>query len=227
MKPDDQAQDDLLLFQAHFDQLLNPTHPLIKLAKQFDWEHFEKSVGELYCPDNGAPALPTRLMVGLHYLKHAFNASDESVVERWVENPYWQYFCGYTHMQHRLPIHPTSLTRWRQRIGEHKLAELLQYTIDLAVGNKHIQRNELAKVNVDTTVQEKNITTSGGRRIRSCCTRRSSSLSTLPKRVASRCDSHIGAWANVPRSWSAVTHMLDNSNACAANCVGSKRMSAD
>lgn len=158
MKPQGPAQDDLLLFQAHFDQLLNEQHPLIKLAKQFDWEHFEQSIGELYCPDNGAPALPMRLMVGLHYLKHAFNESDESVVERWVENPYWQYFCGYTHMQHRLPIHPTSLTRWRQRIGDDKLAELLQYTVDLAVGNKHIQHNELAKVNVDTTVQEKNIT---------------------------------------------------------------------
>lgn len=87
MKPEDQVQDDLLLFQAHFDQLLNEQHPLVKLAKQFDWDHFDKSIGERYCPDNGAPALPTRLMVGLHYLKHAFNESDESVVERWVENP--------------------------------------------------------------------------------------------------------------------------------------------
>ncbi len=158
MKPESTPSDDLLLFQAHFDQLLNPAHPLIKLAGQIDWAAFDDAFGELYCEDNGAPAKATRLMVGLHYLKHTFDESDESVVAKWVENPYGQAFCGYTHMQHKLPIHPTSMTRWRQRIGEERLVELLKQTVAVAVDQKHLPRAELKHVNVDTTVQEKNIT---------------------------------------------------------------------
>jgi len=158
MKPQSPGQDDLLLFQAHFDQLLNPAHPLLKLAGQIDWAAFDDAFGELYCQDNGAPAKATRLMVGLHYLKHAFNESDESVVAKWVENPYWQAFCGYSHMRHKLPIHPTSMTKWRQRIGAEKLEALLKQTVAVAVEQKHLPQSELRQVNVDTTVQEKNIT---------------------------------------------------------------------
>ena len=97
-------------------------------------------------------------MVGLHYLKHAFNESDESVLDRWVENPYWQYFCGFTSMQHELPLHPTCLVKWRKRVGQEKLLELLKETIALAVREKQVSPTELRQVNVDTTVQEKNIT---------------------------------------------------------------------
>ena len=106
----------------------------------------------------GAPAKATRLLVGLHYLKHTFNESDESLIERWVENPYWQYFCGCTTMQHEVPLHPTSLTRWRNRIGAERLMLLLEETITLALSEKQVTRHELAQVNIDTTVQEKNIT---------------------------------------------------------------------
>jgi len=158
MKPQPQTYDALELFQAHFDQLLNPKHPLLKIAKHIDWDQCDLVFAECYCDDNGAPGKATRLMVGLHYLKHTFNESDESVVARWVENPYWQAFCGYTHMQHDCPIHPTSMTKWRQRVGEVRLNELLVTTIELAVMLKYLPANELKQVNVDTTVQEKNIT---------------------------------------------------------------------
>lgn len=158
MKPRSTDQDDLLLFQAHFDQLLNARHPLLKLAGQIGWSAFDDAFGDLYCPDNGAPAKATRLMVGLHYLKHTFDESDESVVAKWVENPYWQAFCGYTHMHHEPPIHPTSMTKWRQRVGEEKLVELLKQTVAVAVEQKYLPKAELQQVNVDTTVQEKHIT---------------------------------------------------------------------
>ena len=158
MTPQPSPRDAFELFQAHFDQLLNPKHPLVQLAGQIDWEAFDVAFEDCYCPDRGAPAKATRLMVGLHYLKHAFNESDESVVARWVENPYWQYFCGYTHLQHQCPIHPTSMTKWRQRVGQDKLIALLEQTVALAVRQKHLPEREMKQVNVDTTVQEKNIT---------------------------------------------------------------------
>ncbi len=158
MKPKPQPRDAFELFQSHFDQMLNPRHELILLANKIDWSSMEAAFVDTYCPDLGAPAKAIRLMVGLHYLKYAFDESDESVVARWAENPYWQYFCGYTHMQHECPIHPTSMTKWRNRVGAERLEKLLTETIALAVREKHLPKSDLARVTVDTTVQEKNIT---------------------------------------------------------------------
>lgn len=158
MRPRSQSDHDQLdLFRAHFDQLLNPDHPLVILAKKIDWTRFDAAFADFYTTDMGAPAKATRLLVGLHYLKHTFNESDESLVARWVENPYWQYFCGFTTMQHELPLHPTTMVKWRKRVGADKLVMLLQETIALAMREKQVSPQELQQVNVDTTVQEKNI----------------------------------------------------------------------
>jgi IS5 family transposase len=157
MQPKPQSRDAFELFQSHFDQLLNPAHELIQLARKIDWGRFEAAYAGQYSPDMGAPAKATRLMVGLHFLKHTFNESDESVVARWVENPYWQYFCGYTHMQHLCPIHPTSMTKWRKRVGPERLQALLQETIAVGRREGHVSKTDLERVNFDTTVQEKNI----------------------------------------------------------------------
>lgn len=158
MKPKPQSRDAFELFRSHFDQLLNPNHELILLANKIDWPRFDAAFADCYSPDFGAPAKATRLMVGLLYLKHAFNESDESLVARWVENPYWQYFCGYTHMQHTCPIHPTALVKFRNRVGAERLALLIRETLATAVREKHLPERDLEELNVDTTVQEKNIT---------------------------------------------------------------------
>jgi len=136
MKPKPSGDPRLQLFQAHFEQILNPKHPLRQLADEMDWDAFDSALADCYCRDFGAPAKATRLMVGLHYLKHTFDESDESVVEKWVENPYWQYFCGFDYMQHECPIHPTSMTKWRNRLGEEKLELLLRETLKLALRGK-------------------------------------------------------------------------------------------
>ena len=158
MPPTSQDRSAFELFQSHFDQLLNPDHELIQLARKIDWPRFDVAFKDCYCDDYGAPAKATRLMVGLQYLKYTFNESDESVVARWVENPYWQYFCGFTHMQHECPIHPTSLTKWRKRVGAERLELLLKETLRIAVQEKYVRPKDFQRVTVDTTVQEKNIT---------------------------------------------------------------------
>ena len=158
MKPRPQSADAFQLFQAHFSQILNPEHPLFQLAEQIDWSRFDAAFADCYHEELGAPAKATRLMVGLAYLKYAFDESDESLVARWVENPYWQSFCGFTHMQHEAPIDPSSLSRWRKRVGAERLELLLKETIELAMREKHLPKQDLQRVTVDTTVQEKNIT---------------------------------------------------------------------
>lgn len=145
------------LFGARLSELLNPEHPLYVLAERMDWSEFEASIDACYADELGRPGVNTRLMVGLLYLKHAFDESDESVVARWVENPYWQFFCGCQYMQHELPIDPSSLSRWRKRVGAERLEKLLEATIQAALGMGAMRPRELQKVNIDTTVQEKAI----------------------------------------------------------------------
>lgn len=145
------------LFRSSLEQILNKRHPLYVLANKIDWSRFDKSFGELFVQRQGRPGLPTRLVVGLHYLKHAYNESDESVVARLLENPYWQYFCGFKQFQHELPIDPSSLTRWRKRLGPDKIEELFSAAIDTAKEEKLLTRRHVERVNVDTTVQEKAI----------------------------------------------------------------------
>lgn len=113
------------LFRSHLEQMIDLRYPLVRLSKQIDWTAFEKKFGTLYTPDFGRPGLPIRLLVGLTYLSRIHDLSDESVVEMWLENPYWQYFCGYEYFQHRFPLDPSSLVRWRKRIGTEGMEFLL------------------------------------------------------------------------------------------------------
>ena len=145
------------LFGAHLSELLNRKHPLYVLAEGIDWSQFDAAIDACYAEELGRPGVNTRLMVGLLYLKHAYDESDESLVARWVENPYWQFFCGLSYLQHELPIDPSSLSKWRKRVGAERLEKLLEVTIQTALAMKALRPQELQQVNVDTTVQEKAI----------------------------------------------------------------------
>ena len=145
------------IFKSRLDQMLDMSHPLCRLANSIDWEYFEREFGKFYVEKVGRPGKPIRLMVGLHYLKHAYNESDESSVERFLENPYWQYFCGYEFFQHKYPLEPTSLVKWRKRVGEDGMEKMLYLTLKTAQKAGLLKESHLNKVNVDTTVQEKAI----------------------------------------------------------------------
>lgn len=159
MKPKRSKQENPQsnLFQSELINMINPSHSLVKLSKTIDWDKLDEAFGKSYCSDNGRPAISTRLMVSLHYLKYTFDLSDEDVLDGWVENPYWQYFSGMKYFEHELPIHPSSMTRWRKRIGETGAEELLKQTIEAGLKLKAIKPTQLKRVNVDTTVQEKDI----------------------------------------------------------------------
>lgn len=138
------------------EQILDQRHALYRLAVKIDWEAAEARFGGLYA-EEGRPGIPIRLMVGLHYLKHTFNESDELVVARWVENPYWQYFCGEEYFRHTLPIDPSQMTRFRDRVGAEGCEYMLSLTIRTGLDTKTVSSASLSVVNVDTTVQDKAI----------------------------------------------------------------------
>jgi hypothetical protein len=123
-QPRDDRQDDL--FGPSLDKIINLRHPLVRLAAEIDWTFLAGRFSSVCRVGPGQPPLPTRLVAGLLILKHMHNLSDEALRERWVENPYFQYFCGETVFQHEVPFDRSSLTRWRQRLGEEQIAALLQ-----------------------------------------------------------------------------------------------------
>ena len=139
------------LYQDLIDQL-NPKHPLLLLAKKIPWGLFEDEFKLLYA-EIGRPAKSIRLMVGLLLLKQLENLSDERVVEAWLQNPYYQSFCGMKHFQWSSPCNPSELVHFRKRIGESGAEKIFQASV-LLHGDRALER----AVVIDTTVQEKNIT---------------------------------------------------------------------
>ena len=159
MRPRERRETgELDLFRSRLDQIIDMKHPLVRLSQTVDWGFLEGRFGEVYTDHAGHPPLPTRLMAGLAILKHTYDLSDEVLCERWVENPYYQYFCGEEFFQHQLVFDRSSLTRWRQRMGEERLQALIQESLSVAVKTKAIKPSELSRVIVDTTVQPKNVT---------------------------------------------------------------------
>jgi IS5 family transposase len=154
-KPSTPSSNDL--FRQRLDELVNPSHPLAQLAQHIDWSGFEREWAGFFPSPRGRPATAPRLVAGLLYLQHTFALSDEEVVWGWVENPYWQLFCGETWFRHDPPVDPSSLTRWRQRLGAEGMEWLLAQTIFAAESARVIKRCSLNKVIVDSTVQEKAI----------------------------------------------------------------------
>jgi transposase, IS5 family len=151
----DSGQADLL--RSRLDAIIDMGHPLVKLARTIDWSFLEQRFGAVYEDTPGRPPLPTRLMAGLSILKHTYDLSDEVLCERWLENPYYQFFCGEEFFQHRLVFDRSSLTRWRQRMGEERLQALLQESLSVAAKTHAIRPADLNRIIVDTTVQPKNV----------------------------------------------------------------------
>jgi IS5 family transposase len=145
------------LFRARLDQIINMQHELVKLAHAISWRFIEERCGAVYSDGPGMPPLPTRLMAGLAILKHTFDLSDEELCARWVENPYFQYLCGEEFFCHELPFDRSSMTRWRQRMGEERIASLLQESLHVAVSTGAMKPSDTRRVIVDTTVQPKNV----------------------------------------------------------------------
>jgi len=147
------AQPDF--FQVELASIISLRHPLVRLSAEISWEAFEQQLQPTYAPVMGAPGISTRLMVSLHYLKYQHDLSDEAVVARWVENPYWQFFSGMQFFSHQAPIDPSSMTRWRSRLGASGAEAMLKATLEAGLKLKAIKPTDFAHLNVDTTVQTK------------------------------------------------------------------------
>jgi IS5 family transposase len=147
-----QVSQSQLSFYSTFEEQLSHRHPLYILSNQIKWDIFEDAFTPLYS-EEGRPGKPIRLMVSLLMLKHVRNLSDESVVEQWFENIYYQYFSGEKTYACGVPCEPSELVHFRNRIGAEGIELILKESI--RVNGKDGEEQEGT---TDTTVQEKNIT---------------------------------------------------------------------
>lgn len=148
MKGKSPDPNQLSLYNQRLADQLNPKHPLYRLAENIPWDYFELEFSRYYSHRGRCrSAHPIRLMVGLLILKQLRNLSDEGVVERWIENGYYQFFCGETFFHWDFPCHPTDLVYFRKRIGEKGIEKIFQVSIDLH-GDKAQEREIL----IDSTV---------------------------------------------------------------------------
>jgi len=148
------GSDDL--FRARLDQIIDMRHALVLLAAMIDWAWIDSEIAPLYS-DQGRPGIPARFAIGLLLLKHIYGLSDEGVCERWVYDPYFQYFTGEEFFQHRFPHERSDLSHWRKRFAS-KLDVLLAESLRVAHKVGALRTKDVARVTVDTTVQPKNVT---------------------------------------------------------------------
>jgi len=149
------AQPQLEMFKTVLASFINPQHELCLLAKKIDWEQLEHEFAPLY-GDVGRPSIPIRTIVGLLLLKQIYDLGDETVMERYIDSPYFQHFCGEIYFQYTYPFDPSDFVHFRKRIGKEGMEKIFKQSIGLF--GKEKVRKEVKEVRVDTTVQEKNIT---------------------------------------------------------------------
>lgn len=157
MVPSKINNDQNRFFEQRLSEMLNPKQELYQLAQLIDWSIFEKEFGKLYALGKGQPPKPIRLIIGLLILQQIHEISDEEMEFLWVQNPYFQFFCGFDFFQWKFPIDPSSLSRWRNRIGVEGAELILKETIRIAKETETIKQSSMNKVIVDTTVMPKNI----------------------------------------------------------------------
>jgi IS5 family transposase len=143
------------MYKTVLVSFINQEHELCLLAKKIDWDSLEKEFAPLYAKV-GRPSIPIRTIVGLLLLKQIYDLGDETVMDRYIDSPYFQHFCGEIYFQYDYPFDPSDFVHFRKRIGEEGMEMIFKQSIDL-FGKDQI-RKEVKEVRVDTTVQEKNIT---------------------------------------------------------------------
>src|SRR3984893_5928997 len=199
-KPRDDRQKDLLL--PALDRIIDMSHPLVRLAALIDWNILDERFSSVCQAGSGQPGLPTRLVAGLFILKDMHNLSDEVLCARWIENPYYQYFCGELSFCHQLPFDRSSITRWRQRLGEEQLVALIQESLSVAHKTGALETKDLQRVVVDTTVQPKAIAHPTDARLMH---RALEKLVGLAKNAGVKLRQSYARVPSAPPSWSAAT----------------------
>lgn len=150
-------QEKVTLFDIQIENIINKNHPLCILSRVINWDNLTRGLAKYFSISNGRPSKNIRLIMGLTYLKYIYNMSDQQLLDFWVENYYWQYFCGFKVIQYKYPVSLSTLSGWRKMISTEDFNSLLHETIIVAEKFGYLTKEDIEVVNIDTTVQNKNI----------------------------------------------------------------------
>lgn len=157
MRPKDKnPQEPDGLFKTPLDRFIDPAHPLVRLGVEVDWGALGARAGDAFS-ETGRPATPSRFMIAMFILKAVYDLSDEKLFERWLYDPYFQHFTGETYFQHKIPHERSGMSHWRRWLGPSFLDAALQESLRIAHRAGALKGGHLERVNVDTTVQPKNV----------------------------------------------------------------------
>jgi IS5 family transposase len=207
-------QSQRKLFKVELERIIDMHHPLVCLGMCIDWVSFEEALEVTYHPTHGAPGISTWLMVALHYLKYQHDLSDENVVSHWVENPYWQHFSGERCFQHRVPVDASSMTHWRQRLGDAGAEQMLRATIVAGIEMGTIRPAQLKRINVDTTVQTKAVRYPTDARLYHRCRERLVKMARREGLVIKQSYQHVGKRLLMQSSRYAHARQMQRARAC-------------
>jgi hypothetical protein len=157
MKPKATYPESRDMFKQYLVEMINLKHPLVKLGDTIDWDVIIEQFEGYFVSDRGRPGLSPRLVAGLLYLQHAYDCSDEEIVNTWIESPYVQYFTGETNFQTEAPMDSSNLTRWRKRMGKVVVELLMQVNIEAGRKLGVLRASSFNRIIVDTTVMPKAI----------------------------------------------------------------------
>ena len=145
------------VFKLCLKSIIDPQHELSILSKEIDWDYFHKEFSNLFKGKTGKPPKSVRLIIGLMILEYVYDLSDVQVVKRLNENIYYQYFCGNIFLQKGTQLSPTTLVKWRKKLGVKGADKILSKTVEMTKKLGILKKKEEGEVISDTTVQEKNI----------------------------------------------------------------------
>lgn len=148
-------QKTLEIFKVRLEEIINKAHPLVKLSESINWQLLEEKLSKMYSEKMGALGKQIGLMVDYKYSKYMYNQSDEMIVAKFGENPYYQYFFGNEYFEHILPIDSISMTRFRKSMGSQTKEELFKETLRSAERSNQLKEKDFEHLNVDTTFLQK------------------------------------------------------------------------
>jgi IS5 family transposase len=116
------TSDDVFSAEWVRRNITNRLHPLVILRSVIPWDAIGRRLARYYHDSQGPVGKPLRMLVALLIVAKWYGLSDRGVVAQIKDNRYMQYFCNVPDAGLQTFLHPTSLVRFRQRVGEAGMA---------------------------------------------------------------------------------------------------------
>ena len=117
-------------FFLPFGGKLDGNNRWVKLTNLIPWDDFEELYSEQFSDDMGAAALPFRVALGALIIKERLRITDREAVEQIKENPYLQYFLGFSAFKHDAPFDASMYVHFRKRISDEILSQVNEAVIE-------------------------------------------------------------------------------------------------